>query len=78
MLPPEISPSENKEKRSIYTSPSRLSVVTPIRNALKSSNNNVRIFLEKLEELNKFKKGIEKLDLKKSKSDGVENEITHT
>lgn len=65
------STNESNEKFPIYNSPSRFSVLTPVRSALRSSNNNVFVFLDKLKQLNKFKNGIEKLSLEKEK--GKEN-----
>jgi len=63
-----------KEKPKCYDSPSRLSAETPIKTALRSSNNDVYVFLDKLEKLNKFKKGIEKLKILKARELGDENE----
>lgn len=67
--------ADNKQRFPIYDSPSRLSVVTPIRNALRNSNNNVSVFLDKLQQLNKFKSGIQKLSIEKKKGEGEENEL---
>lgn len=68
----------NKGKRPLYDSPSRLSIITPVRSALRSSNNNVSVFLDKLQQLNKFKKGIEKLSVEKSRKEGAENDAPST
>lgn len=75
MFDPDSPSKKNQNKLREYNSPSRLSVVTPVKNALRESNNNPYIFLD---QLNKFKKGIAKLDLQRSKKDGIENDNPST
>lgn len=57
-----------------YNSPSKQSVETPIKNALRNSKYKVGAFLEKMNELNRMKQKIESMDLKKRAGEGRENE----
>ncbi len=65
-----------ENKTFIYDSPSRYLFMTPIRTALKSSNKNPYIFLDKMKQVDAFKKKIEKLtierDQKENKKDNSE------
>lgn len=71
-MPVERSPSNSKDFR--YSSPSKQSIETPVRNALRNSKYRVGVFLEKMNELNKMKQKIESMDLKKQAKDDGEKE----
>jgi len=76
-----MAASEEKEnimEKKFYDSPSRDFMETPITRALRNSKNNLGVFLENLEALNKFKNGMKKINikdhLKEHKTEGLENE----
>lgn len=61
MTNPDPEKDSKSDKFLFYKSPSRFAAMTPVRTALRSSNNNAFIFLDKLKQLDKFKRGIEEL-----------------
>ena len=73
LIPNDTINNKNEQERKIYLSPSRLSMVTPIKNALRTSNNDVGVFLEKLEALNKMKKKLKDLSIKSKNEEEKEN-----
>ena len=66
MRPAEQDPDNQENKPRIYNSPSRMSAVTPVRSALRSSNKNAILFLDRLKQLDKFKERVEELRLKRN------------
>lgn len=72
MATPENEINKNQQRRIAYHSPSQHH--TPIRRALKSSNNNVKTFLDSLEALNKMNEKMKNLSFKISEeSEDKEN-----
>lgn len=74
---PEENSRQNRKKL-YYESPSKQMVVTPIKNAFRSTNYNVGAFLEKIEELNRIKEKIKKTNLRPKIADGDENQPEST
>lgn len=70
-MPEENSRQTSKEFQ--YNSPTKQTIVTPIKAAFKSSKYKVGAFLEKIQELNRIKEKIKEVDLKAKKEDGKEN-----
>lgn len=71
MTDPEPNQENNFKNRLIYRSPSYSR--SPIRRALRSSNNNVGVFLGKLEALNKMNEHMKKLSLNNDSKEEKEN-----
>lgn len=72
----EQSPSDLRQRFIRYPSPSRDAGETPVRQALRASNHDVRVFLKNLEALSRFKRGIATLERKQPR-DGEENQAPH-